>query len=1217
LDKQNIPDGEHWKSNFISALTRASGVVILISTSTIQSFLRTQDEPYCDNLLLEWILTLLLYQTHKIRFILPVLRGSKVNNSSVQCPEIQGFFSQIREHRLLDQLNDEPHAETVRQAKLLLHELKLDAVEVDFASWSVKKVVQYILDFQGLQCQSFYNYQPTDSCHESHHLDCVPWCAQKIIITMDNAAANGWGPRQGPDVWIEKHITDFKAEFNGFECTENWASSIDRAERLVPGSTLSCVLRSQLVDEVLATFDQVAIFRGSAHHFLQSSSKLLEEAKNAEQTIEIYLRTLESKIIPVTLREHIHLSYTLRCQEIHSIITEVTLMIDKYNILLSDLKLLEDMAMKLRANPMELIMFDENLASQCPAKSAELSRKANNDVRNLSSRMTQVEEFSCLRIAANLRILLDSPVVQPKLDGFEGVDLRLFDLSHLDLSGINFQSAILENTSFAHCILHGAIFPASLQRIDFTSATFGSLDLSHHNLTGSKFALVDLQNWNVRQVDLSGCDLQRSKMSGCALTEANLSHAMLPFDLSFVKFSQCDLRNTMLQGRSLQSAKIVDSMLPQHMEYIDLSHCILTGSSFAHRAEFFGTMFYETELPFDMSGANLSLCNLRNIAETPINFNDAIFSETFLPRTLAFASFRKVNFKDLRITSLNQSSIKDSCFLLQSLPHHVTFSLFESCTILSSSTSPSSIPWNFQDSCFQQCRFVSCNFDSFLMKRATFIHCEFIDCSFNDTDLIEAKFTSCDLSGIVMTSCEMQGAQFLECNLRDAVLPLKLDGVAFRNCDLHNQNFSSHNLDHATFANSFIDAAQLPSNLIGITFQDCRLSGTFERAKLDLTTVTSCMLQECNFDHASMKGMTFCHVEVNLRLSTQLQNTKFIHCQFLGRPFEQSDLKGSKFESCDMPGINLIGCSLQGGQFEHCDLSDVRFPGQTLEGIKFQTCNLHNQIFEQYNLRRAVFESCELNGCNFRGTCLEDAIFESCKLQYCNFEDTNLERATLSNSDAEHATFIKANLCGCTFQNTAVGAMKNFEMDARTTLPSRAPDIFIPNLSLLFGEWLDASHPISMRLIYRSKDHGLSAQSFHQHCDGKRNTIVLIHTTEGFVFGGFTTSPWISTPWHSVSKNCHVFLFTLICPTSSRPTMLKCKGRYPMVNCVAYGPIFGGTNSAPDICMAIDNAMPSTYAGGNFEHPPCACSKRKQALLFTGRRQFQVLNFDVFEIFDL
>ena len=47
------------------------------------------------------------------------------------------------------------------------------------------------------------------------------------------------------------------------------------------------------------------------------------------------------------------------------------------------------------------------------------------------------------------------------------------------------------------------------------------------------------------------------------------------------------------------------------------------------------------------------------------------------------------------------------------------------------------------------------------------------------------------------------------------------------------------------------------------------------------------------------------------------------------------------------------------------------------------------------------------------------------------------------------------------------------------------------------------------KLIYRASEHGYTARSFHKYCDDvKGPTLIVIKSSEGWIFGGYTTKSW-------------------------------------------------------------------------------------------------------------
>ncbi len=46
------------------------------------------------------------------------------------------------------------------------------------------------------------------------------------------------------------------------------------------------------------------------------------------------------------------------------------------------------------------------------------------------------------------------------------------------------------------------------------------------------------------------------------------------------------------------------------------------------------------------------------------------------------------------------------------------------------------------------------------------------------------------------------------------------------------------------------------------------------------------------------------------------------------------------------------------------------------------------------------------------------------------------------------------------------------------------------------------------KLIYRTSEHGYKGESFHKYCDNKGPTLIVIKSSEGWIFGGYTTQSW-------------------------------------------------------------------------------------------------------------
>ena len=72
--------------------------------------------------------------------------------------------------------------------------------------------------------------------------------------------------------------------------------------------------------------------------------------------------------------------------------------------------------------------------------------------------------------------------------------------------------------------------------------------------------------------------------------------------------------------------------------------------------------------------------------------------------------------------------------------------------------------------------------------------------------------------------------------------------------------------------------------------------------------------------------------------------------------------------------------------------------------------------------------------------------------------------------------------------------------------------------------WLD-NKPKNCKLLLDSKKDGDKTSTFYEKCGGKSPTIVLVKTTEGKKFGGYTSIPWESKG--KISKDNNSFIFSL------------------------------------------------------------------------------------------
>ncbi|XXQ37925.1 BTB domain-containing protein [Plasmodiophora brassicae] len=140
---------------------------------------------------------------------------------------------------------------------------------------------------------------------------------------------------------------------------------------------------------------------------------------------------------------------------------------------------------------------------------------------------------------------------------------------------------------------------------------------------------------------------------------------------------------------------------------------------------------------------------------------------------------------------------------------------------------------------------------------------------------------------------------------------------------------------------------------------------------------------------------------------------------------------------------------------------------------------------------------------------------------------------------------------------------------------------------------------LTFRIIYRGTRDGLAARSFHDKCDGKGPTVVLVRSTNGNVFGGFNANSWGS---YGSSSSRHNFLFSLSNPSRKYPVA---EPEYACLNDWSRGPVFG---QGPDMSIA-DMAKVSDTSWNNARSYPGA-----SGLAGAGCTNFDVEDYEVFAV---
>ena len=114
----------------------------------------------------------------------------------------------------------------------------------------------------------------------------------------------------------------------------------------------------------------------------------------------------------------------------------------------------------------------------------------------------------------------------------------------------------------------------------------------------------------------------------------------------------------------------------------------------------------------------------------------------------------------------------------------------------------------------------------------------------------------------------------------------------------------------------------------------------------------------------------------------------------------------------------------------------------------------------------------------------------------------------------------------------------------------------------LFKDWLN-NRKFKSELLFRKSRDDSKPEDFHNKCDNKGNTITIIETTKGYIFGGYTELQWDQS--NSFKKDKSTFIFSLNNKTKYLP-----RNNNDSIYCGSnYGSVFGCSQA--DIALGLGN----------------------------------------------
>ena len=154
--------------------------------------------------------------------------------------------------------------------------------------------------------------------------------------------------------------------------------------------------------------------------------------------------------------------------------------------------------------------------------------------------------------------------------------------------------------------------------------------------------------------------------------------------------------------------------------------------------------------------------------------------------------------------------------------------------------------------------------------------------------------------------------------------------------------------------------------------------------------------------------------------------------------------------------------------------------------------------------------------------------------------------------------------------------------------------------------WL-GGHFDATKLLWRGSRDGFTAKAFHKRCDKQGATLTVIKSVDGWIFGGYNPSSWLSTDPASCHSANGSFLFTLKNLHGISPTQFFCKTHCrAFYNDASSGPHFGCSD-----LVVLASGSNSSYFPNAYED---TTGKGKSILTKMRYSRFDVKEIEVYSV---
>ena len=150
------------------------------------------------------------------------------------------------------------------------------------------------------------------------------------------------------------------------------------------------------------------------------------------------------------------------------------------------------------------------------------------------------------------------------------------------------------------------------------------------------------------------------------------------------------------------------------------------------------------------------------------------------------------------------------------------------------------------------------------------------------------------------------------------------------------------------------------------------------------------------------------------------------------------------------------------------------------------------------------------------------------------------------------------------------------------------------------------------KILFVATENQFKSATFHKLCDKHKNTLTIIKSDSGKVFGGFTPLAWQSDSNYVNDEAKESFLFSV---TNKTKHPLFQNIIYAIYNNPSYGPTFGGGH---DIYISTDcNMNSNSYSNFGYCYKAIDTTQygtQSAQSYLAGAYNFKVVEYEVYEI---